>query len=258
MKVVGIDRDFFQFMFTKLYQERWESAGKSGREFAKEIQNRTEYSPTRQTVSDWKRGKKLPSKEALEAICNVLGVDESVFQPFSHPYAMRRYTSAFSDSVDKAMAKKAKDEYGIDLTFYEGLKNIIPDFGSHFPLNAPLLFYATDPPYARESHKGREKVKEKRLFQIERDRETIDLTDWDLKIIRLLQNKVSEIVVDWMDKTAAEMIADEKAVNLELAARNIPSVKTILPSNLNVKDLLEADFVIMTEAAVNDVTERLN
>ena len=26
----------------------------------------------------------------------------------------------------------------------------------------------------------------------------------------------------------------------------------------NVKDLLEADFVIMTEAAVNDVTERLN
>ena len=57
------------------------------------------------------------------------------------------------------------------------------------------------------------------------------------------------------------IIADTKAAEnkyLELAARNIPSVKTILPSNLNVKDLLEADFVIMTEAAVNDVTERLN
>ena len=56
------------------------------------------------------------------------------------------------------------------------------------------------------------------------------------------------------------IIADVKAAennNLELAARNIPSVKLILPSNLNVKDLLEADYVVMTEAAVNDITERL-
>jgi len=56
------------------------------------------------------------------------------------------------------------------------------------------------------------------------------------------------------------IIADIKAAenaNLELAARNIPSVKMILPSNLNVKDLLEADFVVMTESAVNVVTERL-
>ena len=54
----------------------------------------------------------------------------------------------------------------------------------------------------------------------------------------------------------ADVKADENK-NLELAARNIPSVKVILPSNLNVKDLLEADFVVMTESAVNDITERL-
>ncbi len=56
------------------------------------------------------------------------------------------------------------------------------------------------------------------------------------------------------------IIADTKAsenANLVLAARNIPSVKMILPSNLNVKDLLEADFVVMTESAVNVITERL-
>ena len=56
------------------------------------------------------------------------------------------------------------------------------------------------------------------------------------------------------------VIADTKAAenqNLALAARNIPSVKIILPSNLNVKDLLEADKVVITESAVNDVTERL-
>ncbi len=57
------------------------------------------------------------------------------------------------------------------------------------------------------------------------------------------------------------IIADTKAAenaNLALAARNIPSVKMILPSNLNVKDLLEADFVVVTEASVKDITERLS
>ena len=56
------------------------------------------------------------------------------------------------------------------------------------------------------------------------------------------------------------IVADLKAAenqNLELSARNIPSVRMILPSNLNVKDLLEADSVVMTEAAVNETTERL-
>ena len=54
----------------------------------------------------------------------------------------------------------------------------------------------------------------------------------------------------------ADVKADENK-NLALASRNITSVKVILPSNLNVKDLLEADFVVMTESAVNVITERL-
>lgn len=56
------------------------------------------------------------------------------------------------------------------------------------------------------------------------------------------------------------VIADLQAAenqHLELAARNIPSVRLILPSNLNVKDVLEADFVVITESAVNELTERL-
>ena len=54
----------------------------------------------------------------------------------------------------------------------------------------------------------------------------------------------------------ADTLAEENK-NLSLAAGNIPSVKLLLPTNLNVKDLLEADFVVMTEKAVNDITERL-
>ena len=56
------------------------------------------------------------------------------------------------------------------------------------------------------------------------------------------------------------IVADTKAEEnkyLSLAGRNIPTVKMILPTNLNVKDLLEADYVVMTEAAVNAITEGL-
>ena len=57
------------------------------------------------------------------------------------------------------------------------------------------------------------------------------------------------------------IIADTKAAEnkyLELSARNIPSVKLLLPSNLNVKDLIEADTVLLTESSVNEITERLS
>ena len=57
------------------------------------------------------------------------------------------------------------------------------------------------------------------------------------------------------------IVADTKAAenaHLELAARNLPTVKVIIPANLNVKDLLEADSVVLTEAAVNEITERLS
>ena len=56
------------------------------------------------------------------------------------------------------------------------------------------------------------------------------------------------------------IIANTKAEenkNLELAARNIASVKLLLPSNLNVKDLVEADSIVATENAINENTERL-
>ena len=73
---------------------------------------------------------------------------------------------------------------------------------------------------------------------------------------KLMVSALKSLNVSGKTLIVADVKADENK-NLELAARNIPSVKIILPSNLNVKDLLEADFVVMTESAVNDITERL-
>ena len=73
---------------------------------------------------------------------------------------------------------------------------------------------------------------------------------------KLMAAALKSLNVSGKTLIVADVKADENK-NLELAARNIPSVKIILPSNLNVKDLLEADFVVMTESAVNVITERL-
>lgn len=73
---------------------------------------------------------------------------------------------------------------------------------------------------------------------------------------KLMAGALKSLNVSGKVLIVADIKADENK-NLELSSRNIPSVKVILPSNLNVKDLLEADFVVITESAVNDITERL-
>ena len=74
---------------------------------------------------------------------------------------------------------------------------------------------------------------------------------------KLMVNALKSLNVSGKTLIIADFKSDENK-NLELSARNIPSVKLILPTNLNVKDLLEADFVVITESAVNEITTRLS
>ena len=72
------------------------------------------------------------------------------------------------------------------------------------------------------------------------------------EIVKILEaNKIEGKILIVADTNAAEN------QHLELAARNLPYVKLILPTNINVKDIIEADNVIVTEAAVKEITERL-
>ena len=83
-----------------------------------------------------------------------------------------------------------------------------------------------------------------------------DFSTIDEPKTKLMVAALKSLNVSGKTLIVADVKADENK-NLALASRNIPSVKVILPSNLNVKDLLEADFVVMTESAVNVITERL-
>ena len=73
---------------------------------------------------------------------------------------------------------------------------------------------------------------------------------------KLLTASLKSLQVSGKVLLIADTNLDENK-NLLLAGRNIPTLKMILPSNLTVKDLLEADFVVITESAINDITERL-
>ena len=74
---------------------------------------------------------------------------------------------------------------------------------------------------------------------------------------KLMVFAIKSLKVEGKILVVADYRAEENK-NLLLSARNIPSVKLLLPCNLNVKDLLDADSIVMTEAAVAEITERLS
>lgn len=68
-----------------------------------------------------------------------------------------------------------------------------------------------------------------------------------LKALNLVEGKIL-IITDYR-------LAENQ--NLQLSVGNLPNVRLILPSNINVKDILEADKVLVTETSVQEMTERL-
>jgi len=53
------------------------------------------------------------------------------------------------------------------------------------------------------------------------------------------------------------LVLSEHSENVELSARNIPELKLVLASNLNVRDVLTAETLLFTKAAVDAVGEQL-
>ena len=58
--------------------------------------------------------------------------------------------------------------------------------------------------------------------------------------------------------TGSALLLDEPiARNLELATRNLPECKVGLASGVNIVDLLQHDWIVMTEAAAKKLQEVL-
>jgi large subunit ribosomal protein L4 len=79
--------------------------------------------------------------------------------------------------------------------------------------------------------------------------EQLDLSESKTKLMRQL--------LDELKVQSALIVLPEGNPKLELAARNLPTVKVIRAEGLNVYDLLRYDHLILTTAAVKAIEERL-
>ncbi len=90
------------------------------------------------------------------------------------------------------------------------------------------------------------KVKDKRIVVID-----------DLK----LENPKTKEMVAIMNKlkidNKALLVVNELTDNLELASRNLSLVRVIEPNEVNVLDLVNADYLVITLEAVNKLEEVL-
>lgn len=51
------------------------------------------------------------------------------------------------------------------------------------------------------------------------------------------------------------LIVEQREENVELSARNVPDIKLITAGNLNIYDLLAADYILVTASALDSIKE---
>ena len=191
-------REYVTKRFSELYRQKWSGQGKTATQFVAAIKEvMPEALCDYKYVSKWLNGYMSPVKY-LNAICEVLEVDISEFTPKKHADRYE-YSPDYADGLEGWLEEKAVNNFKIDLTFFQGLRNIVPNFDEIFPVFCPIYYRDCDskeeyykrkvPAYASETNNG------KALFQLQRDGKTFFLTKSDMKFIRAIQNRISRYLI---------------------------------------------------------------
>lgn len=70
-----------------------------------------------------------------------------------------------------------------------------------------------------------------------------------------IKTKKMKAVLDNLNLKKALIVLDKKNENVELSARNLPKVRTILANSINVYDILKYDAMVLTKEAVAQIEE---
>ncbi len=70
-----------------------------------------------------------------------------------------------------------------------------------------------------------------------------------------IKTKKMKEVLDNLKVKKALIVLDKKDDNVELSARNLPNVRTILTNSINVYDILKYDALVITKDAVAQIEE---
>lgn len=215
MAKTNMARDYVSKRFSELYLQKWKGQGKKAQQFVDAIKEvMPEAKCDYKYVSKWLKGNMIPVKY-LNAICEVLEVDISEFTPKKHADRYE-YASGYADGLESWLEERAVNNFKIDLTFFQGLRNIVPNFDEIFPVFCPIYYREFDskeeyykrkvPAAAAETSDG------KALFQIKRDGQTYFLTKSDMKFISAIQNKIRKYLIALFEAHKKELEAAEAKV----------------------------------------------
>jgi large subunit ribosomal protein L4 len=70
-----------------------------------------------------------------------------------------------------------------------------------------------------------------------------------------IKTKKMKEVLDNLKVSKALIVIDKKDDNVELSARNLPNVRTVLSNSINVYDILKYDTLVITRDAVAQIEE---
>lgn len=201
--------------FKNLYLSEWKAHNKTQQEFAEAVNDlmpEGQKNCDNKLVSKWFRGISEPVMY-LKAISQVLNVKMDAFLPQNHD-ARYQYSSDFTDKLEKKLEDIAVENFGLDLSFVQGIRNLVPDFDKRFPLCAPLQFREFDSQgmyFKRPDHAGAAPTtKNYKLLQISRNGKNILLSVFDLKILMEVQKKAIEYICSIFDETVKDLQLKEK------------------------------------------------
>ena len=70
-----------------------------------------------------------------------------------------------------------------------------------------------------------------------------------------IKTKKMKAVLDNLKVEKALVVIDKKNDNVQLSARNLPKVRTVLSNSINVYDILKYDTMVLTKGAVAQIEE---
>ncbi len=228
-------REHIKSRFRKLYQEYWVDKRKTQAAFIRRMREIDSTIPVdRQQFSNWVAGKNAPGSFYRHIIVQIFKDDiptledsyftSDVWDSHEEKY---RFSQSYADELEEKLKKVAKDNFKIDLTFFQGLRNIMPDFDKRFPVYAPLQFYEdseNQKPYERcvAQETAETERNGKRLFRIKQNGKTIFLSKYDMKLIKYLQTYLQSCAYSLFDKVRADLKASETAANMMFSELNPP------------------------------------
>ena len=215
------EREIFGAKFSDLVNN-WKQAAPDGEKRTNEILAKKLYT-TRSSLQKWCSGDSLPSKVALDIICNFFKVPEDHFSlNTATPEEKYKYVSSYATEIGKSNVEFAR-EIDLDLPLIRALSKLI-DFDERFPIYSPISerpgILQNNYKYNRLPHKktfAKNIDKDLNFLMLNNDDGKYIMHKVDLAYLKEVQDQIITFVEYLFYKRSKEMEDEVSAFNRDLA-----------------------------------------